>query len=175
MAQECATPAKSLNQNGGNWGNVANPPPAAANNRPPAFPVWPWTKTNPTEGSLEERMTTGHPSSFHNPDPIAHLVECSNEAPIIIDGQGDHGTNWLQCTSLQCEFPVLWIAGTWDPTPGSVIGIRGDGVQPSLTFGSWRSTSRSQGSNVIMSMCCWWLYQPWPILKWSQSWLAPKS
>ena len=27
------------------------------------------------------------PIPFLNPDPIAHLIGCSNEAPVIIDGQ----------------------------------------------------------------------------------------
>ena len=67
MAQECATPAKTLNQSGGNWGNVAHPPaaPAAtANSRPPAFPHWPWMKIDHPESGTKERMTRGHPCSF---------------------------------------------------------------------------------------------------------------
>ena len=64
MAQECATPARSLNQTGGTKGMWPNPPPAAANSKPPVFPPGPQTKTNHTEGSWEERMTRGCPCSF---------------------------------------------------------------------------------------------------------------
>ena len=41
-----------------------------------------------------------------NPDPIAHLVGCSNEAPVIVDGQSDH-VDQLGCPSFECKFLVL--------------------------------------------------------------------
>ena len=51
MARECTTPAKMLNRDGGNWGNVATPPPAAVSNKLSSFLPWPQTKTDPNEGS----------------------------------------------------------------------------------------------------------------------------
>ena len=50
MARECTTPAKMLNKDGGNQGNVVKPPPAAVN-KLATFPPWPQTKTDPNEGS----------------------------------------------------------------------------------------------------------------------------
>ena len=64
MAQECATPAKTLNQSGGTEGMWPNQPLATtttANSRLPALPLWPQTKTDYTQSSAEERMTRGHP------------------------------------------------------------------------------------------------------------------
>ena len=64
------------------------------------------------------------PIPFLNPDPIAHLVGCSNEAPVIIDGQEvtaliDSGVEH-KCSILQRAHPA-------NPAPGLVIGARGDG------------------------------------------------
>ena len=49
MARECATPAKVLNRDGGTWGNVVKPPPTT-NSKLKTFPLWPQTKTNPSQG-----------------------------------------------------------------------------------------------------------------------------
>ena len=65
MAQECATPAKTLNQSG--EPRECGPTPTTtttANSRPPAFPPWPQTKTDHTQRSTKERMTRGHPCPF---------------------------------------------------------------------------------------------------------------
>ena len=116
------------------------------------------------------------PVPFINPDPMAHFVGCSNEAPIIIDGQETMALIDSGDTGLQCEFTVLWRAGTGDPSPGSVIEVRGDrGHHHPLPRVCGGQPPDPQGFNNIMKMCCCWLYQPWPILKWSWSWLAPQS
>ena len=51
MAREYTTPAKMLNRDGGTEGMWPNPLPATANNKYTTFPPWPWTKTDPNEGS----------------------------------------------------------------------------------------------------------------------------
>ena len=50
MARECTTLAKPLNKDGGNWGNVVNPPPTTVN-KLATFPPWPQSKTDAYEGS----------------------------------------------------------------------------------------------------------------------------
>ena len=112
---------------------------------------------------------------FPNPDPIAHLVGCSNEAPVIVDGQEmtaliDLGAQISSICSQFCRNLELQIQPL-----GQLLELEGTGVVPSYTSGLWRSTSRSWGSKTTMRMCCCWSYQPRPILRWSQSWLDPKS
>ena len=107
------------------------------------------------------------PVPFINPDPIACLVGCSNEAPVIVDWQEnmaliDSGAQVSSVSSQFCEELALEVQPL-----GQLLELEGMGVLPSLTLGSWRSTSRSQGSNIIMRMCYHWLYHPLPILKWS--------
>ena len=91
MAQECAIPAKTLNQSRGTEGMWPNPSPVPAtiaNSRPQHS--LPDPKPKPT--TMKAAQRTGWPGiapvPFPNPDPIAHLVGCSNEAPVIVDGQG---------------------------------------------------------------------------------------
>ena len=50
MARECATPAKALNRDGGTQGNAVKPPPTT-NSKLKTFPLWPQTKTDPSQGS----------------------------------------------------------------------------------------------------------------------------
>ena len=50
MARECATPAKTLNKEGGPRGMQSNPPPTT-HSKFATFPLWPQTKTNPSKGS----------------------------------------------------------------------------------------------------------------------------
>ena len=82
----------------------------------------------------------------------------------------DSGAQVPSVSSLFCEELALEIQPL-----GWLLELEGMGAPLSYTLGLWRLTSRSQGSNIIMRMCCWWLYQPRPILKQSWSWLAPKS
>ena len=54
------------------------------------------------------------PIPFLNPDPIAHLVGCSNEAPVIIDGQEvtvliDLGAQVFSISAQFCEELTLQI------------------------------------------------------------------
>ena len=50
MPRECATLAAPLNQEGGTQGNVVKPPPTT-NSKFWTFPLWPRTKTDPSQGS----------------------------------------------------------------------------------------------------------------------------
>ena len=114
MVWECATPAKSLNLVGGNWGNVAQPPPTATNSRHPAFPPWPQTTTDHPKRNTKERMIKSHPAPFLNPDPVAWLVGHSNEPPVIMHGQEtttsiDLGTQVSSISTKFCEDLALQI------------------------------------------------------------------
>ena len=156
------------------------PPPLApaktVNSRPLAFPLWP--KPKPTTMKVTQKK--GWPEvttvPFLNPDPIAHLVGCSNEAPVIVDGQEMTTLIYSGAQVSSSKLQVLWGSCTADPAPESVIGTRGgQGVLPPQTLDLWRSTSRSWGLKTKMRMCCCWSYQPWSTLRWSWSWLDPKS
>ena len=111
MGQECATPAKTLNQSEGTEGMWPNPPPVSAttaNSMPPAFPPWSQTKTDHNESSTKDGWPEVYPVPFLNPDPIAHLVGHSNEALVIVDGQEmaaliDLGAHVSSISSQFCE------------------------------------------------------------------------
>ena len=97
---------------------------------------------------------------FLNHDPIAHLVGCSNEAPVIVNGQEmttliDLGAQISSRSSQMCKDLVLQIQPL-----GQLLELEGQGVLPSCTSDLWRSIFRSWGSKVIMRMCYCWLYQP---------------
>ena len=66
------------------------------------------------------------PVLFLNPDTITHLVGCSNEAPVTVDGQEMTALIDFGCSGIQCELPVLQRSCTTNPTIGSVIIARGD-------------------------------------------------
>ena len=90
MAWECPTPAKTLNQSGGSEGMWPNPPPVpatTANSRPPVS----LPKPRPKLTTMKAAQRTGWPEvapfPFLDPGPIACLVGCSNETPVIVDGQ----------------------------------------------------------------------------------------
>ena len=98
------------------------------------------------------------PVSFLNPDPITQLVGCSNEAPVIIDGQEttvliDLGAQVSSVSSHFCEELALQIQPL-----GQLLELEGTGVQPSHTLGLWRSTSRSQESQTLTRVCCCWSF-----------------
>ena len=86
MARECATLAKPLNKDGGTKGMWSNPQQLQSINLQHSFP-----DPNPKPTHMKAAKRKGQqqvaPIPFLNPDPIAHLVGCSNEAPMIIDGQ----------------------------------------------------------------------------------------
>ena len=89
-----------------------------------------WKYKEPKPTILKVAQMKGWPEvapvPFLNPDPIACLVGCSNEAPVIVDGQGNNHTNWLRCSGIQCELPALQGTCTTNSVGGSVIGTRGD-------------------------------------------------
>ena len=77
------------------------------------------------------------PIPFLNPDPIAHLIGCSNEAPVIIDRQEvtaviDLGAQVLSISAQFCEL-TLQIQPL-----GQLLELEGMGVQPSHTLDLWR-------------------------------------
>ena len=78
------------------------------------------------------------PIPFLNPDPIAHLIGHSNEAPVIIDGQEvaaliDLGAQVLSISAQLCEDLTLQIQPL-----GQLLELEGMGVQPSHALDMWR-------------------------------------
>ena len=113
MARGCATPAKPLNRDGGTEGMWSTPPPAAVN-KLTTFPPLTHNQNQPIWSSKEERMTASHPNTIPQSRPIAHLVGCSNDAPVIIDGQEvtaliDLGTQVLSVSAQFCKELTLQI------------------------------------------------------------------
>ena len=86
MARECATLAKPLNKYGGTEGMWSNPCNPQSINLQHSLP-----DPNPKPTHMKEARRKGQqqvtPIPFLNLDPIAHLVGCSNKAPVIIGGQ----------------------------------------------------------------------------------------
>ena len=73
-----------------------------------------------------------------NSDPIACLVGCSNEAPVIIEGQEvaaliDLGAQVLSISAQLCEDLALQIQPL-----GQLLELEEMGVQPSHTSDMWR-------------------------------------
>ena len=74
-------------------------------------------------------MTRGHPCPFFfNPDPVAHLVKCSNKAPVIVDRQEittliDLGAQVSSVSSQFCKNLALQIQ-----TLGWLLKVEGTGV-----------------------------------------------
>ena len=101
----------------GSQRNVAQPPlatAAAANSRPQHS--LPDPRTNPTcmRAAQKKGQQEAAPDPFLNPDPITHLVGCSNEAPVIMDGQRvttliDSGAQVSSISSQFCEDLTLQI------------------------------------------------------------------
>ena len=78
------------------------------------------------------------PIPFPNPDPIAHLIGCSNEAPVIVDGQKvtfliDLGAQVSSISAQFCKELTLQIQPL-----GQLLDLEGMGVQPSHTSDLWR-------------------------------------
>ena len=141
------------------WPNPPLAPATTATNRPQHS--LPDPKPKPT--ILKAAQKKGQPEvtlvTFFNPDPIVHLVGHSNKVPVIVDGQEmttliDLGAQVSSVSSQFCKDLALQIQPL-----GQLLELEGTGAQPSYTLGLWRSTSRSQGSETIMRMCCCWSYQ----------------
>ena len=78
------------------------------------------------------------PIPFLNPDPIAQLVGCANEVPVVVDGHEvaalvDLGAQVSNISAQLCED----LASKSNPWVGC-LNERGQGVQPSLTLDLWR-------------------------------------
>ena len=78
------------------------------------------------------------PISFLNLDPIAHLIGCSNEAPVIIDGQEvtaliDSGAQVSSISVQFCEELTLQIQPL-----GWLLGARGYGGAAIPYLDLWR-------------------------------------
>ena len=135
MARECATPAKPLNKDGGTEGMWSNSPQPKSINLQHSFP-----DPNPKLTHMKAGRRKGWQQvtliSFLNPDPIAHLVGCSNEALVIIDGQDvtvliDLGARVLSISAQFCKELTLQIQPL-----GWLLELEGTGGAsiPYLTF-----------------------------------------
>ena len=95
-------------------------------------------QTNPKKAARRKRWQQVTPIPFLNPDPLAHLVGCSYEAPVIIDRQEvtaliDLGAQVLSISTQFCEELTLQIQPL-----GWLLSYSGWGVQPSHTLDLWR-------------------------------------
>ena len=149
MAQKCPTPATALNQSGGTEGMWPTHPHWHQLQKPTVDPQHslPDPGTRPMSMRAAQRMgqQEAAPVPFLNPDPISHLVGCSNEAPVIMDGQRmtaliDSGAQDSNISSQFCEDLTLQIQPL-----GRLLELEGTGVPLSCTSGMWRSTYRSWG------------------------------
>ena len=100
------------------------------------------------------------PIPFLNPDPIAHLVRHSNEAPVVIDGQEvtayiDSGAQVLSISGQFCKEVTLQIQPL-----GQLLELEGTGgaaipylrfVEVNLQIPGYETTTR---------MCCCLLSPP---------------
>ena len=146
-------PSEDFKLDWGNQRNAAQPqlgPTTTPSRRSPAFPAWPQTK-KPTilKVAQKKRWLEVTPVPFLNPDPVTHLVGCSNKAPVIVDGQEtttliDLGTKVSSISSQFCRDLAMQIQSL-----GQLLELEGTGVLSSHTLGSWMSTSRSQGSKTM--------------------------
>ena len=169
MAQECATPSKSLNLAGGTEGmwptpHWQQPTVGTQHSLPDPKPQLTFLK-----GTQRKEWSKATPAQFLNHDPIAQLVGCSNEASMIVDGQETTALIDLDaqvssvsakfCEDLTLQIQLLEFEGT------------GGAAIPYLRF--MRLTSRSCGLGTTTRMCCW-LYKPQPILRQFWTWMVPK-
>ena len=130
----------------------------------------------PTQQEAEKRRGQKNIESipFLNPDPVAELVGRANEAPVVMDGCKvtalvDSGAQVSTISAKLCEELDLEIQPL-----GQLLELEGTGVQPSLTSGSWRLTSKFPGYEDTMRMCCCWPSPPRPTPKEFQLWWALK-
>ena len=137
MARECATPAKPLNKDGGTKGMQSNPHIIQSINLQHSLPE-PNPKLTHMKAAKRKGWQQVSPIPFLNLDPIAHLIGCSNEAPVIIDGQEVTaiiylGAQILSISAQFCEELTLQIQPL-----GWLLELEGWGLQPSHTLALWR-------------------------------------
>ena len=103
MARDYATPVKPLNKDGGTKGQ--HPLQTSINKLQHSLPD-PDPKLTHMKVARRKRWQQVTPIPFLNPDPIAHLVGCSNEVPVIIDGQEVTALTDLgaQVSSISAQF-----------------------------------------------------------------------
>ena len=86
-------------------------------------------KPKPTQVKVVNR--TGRkgiaPILFLNSDPIVQLVGCANKVPVVMDGHEVTALVDLGDTSIKHKCTTVWGPRPWNPTIGSVVGIRGNG------------------------------------------------
>ena len=88
MARECTTPAKMLNKDGGSLRECGQTPlPQQSKLNPHHSLPDPKPKLTLMKAAKKRGQQEVTPVLFLNPDPIAHLVGHSNEAPVVVDGQ----------------------------------------------------------------------------------------
>ena len=116
------------------------------------------------------------PIPFLNPDPIAHLIGCSNEAPVIIDGQEvtaliDVGAQVSNISAQFCKELALQIQPL-----GRLLELEGtgDAAIPYLRFVEVNFQIPGIKS-YHMKMCCFCLSPPWPTPRQFQSCVGQKD
>ena len=117
MAWECPTPATALNQSGGTegmWPNHCQCQPQQPTAGPQHFLPDPRPKLTSMKVAQRMGWPEAAPVPFCNPDPIACLVGCSNEAPVIMDRQRmtvviDSGDQVSSISSQFCKDLALQI------------------------------------------------------------------
>ena len=82
---------------------------------------------------------------FLNPDPVARLIGCANEAPVVVDGCKvtalvDLGVQVSTISARLCEELDLEIQPL-----GWLLELEGTGGAAIPTLGLWRSTSKFLG------------------------------
>ena len=86
MARECATPAKILNQDEGGPKECSQTPLQQQSVSLQHSLSGPEPKLAQVKVVNRKRWREIAPIPFLNPDPVVHLVGCSNEVPVVIDG-----------------------------------------------------------------------------------------
>ena len=125
MARECATPAKTLNEEGELREYSQTPHQQQSINSQHSLPD-PKPKLTLMKAAKKRGWQEVAPVPFLNPDPKACLVGYSNEPLVVVDGHEltalvDSGAQVLsiKCSILQRLYPA-------NSAPGLVVGIRGD-------------------------------------------------
>ena len=142
MARECPTPATAFNQSGGTEGMWPNPPTVCQLQHPTVGPQHSFPDPTPRPMSMTAVQRIGiwqeaAPVPFLNPDPISCLVGCSNEAPVIMDGQRmtaliDLGAQVSSISSWFCEHLTLQIQPL-----GRLLELEGTGGSAIPYLRSW--------------------------------------
>ena len=114
MARECAAPAKTLNKDEGPKGMPLNPLLQQSTLNPHHSLPDPEPKPTLMKAAKKRGQQEVASVPFLNPDPIVHLVGCSNEAPVVVDGQEttaliDLGTQVSNISAQFCRSLTLQI------------------------------------------------------------------